>query len=159
MISFLILILIWTNGLLGTHFNGGTITWAPVYPNSNSSSVLITLTQSYSWCYPPVNCTTNIPMSGIKNLTCVANCTTQGGYANNIVSILTDCISYNPSLGIILSQRSVNLTLGIDTYFWIAHTGAAWRTLQNFATGSNGWSVVSQLIFEDVLMVYLIHHQ
>ena len=50
--------------LRASHFNGGTITWAPVYPGSNSSSVLITVTQTYSWVYPTVACTTNMPSTG-----------------------------------------------------------------------------------------------
>jgi len=143
MIILFLLILIWTNLIKASHFNGGTITWAPVYPNENSSSILITITQSYSWNTPTVTCTTNIPTSGGTNLACVANCTTQGGYPNNPVSILTDCISYSASLGIVQSQRSVDISLNVSTYFWIAFTGYAWRILQNEVTGSNGWSIVS----------------
>jgi hypothetical protein len=144
MIIWFLLISICANTIRASHFNGGTITWTPVYPNDNSSSVLITITQSYSWVYPTVPCTTNLPTIGtITNLTCVANCTTQGGYPNNPISILTDCTSYSASLGIVQSQRSVNISLNISTYFWIAYTGSAWRPLQNVATGSNGWSIVS----------------
>ncbi|CAF4631624.1 unnamed protein product, partial [Rotaria sp. Silwood1] len=60
-----------------SHFNGGTISWAPIDPYANSSSVVITITQSYSWTYPTVSCTTNVPVSSGKtnaNLTCIANC-------------------------------------------------------------------------------------
>ena len=65
MIVWFLLILIWTNAIEASHFNGGTITWVPVYPNTNSSSILITITQSYSYVYPTVPCTTNIPSSGV----------------------------------------------------------------------------------------------
>ena len=143
---YILFIFLWINTAHSAHFNGGTITWTPVYPNSNSSSVLITVTQSYSWVFPTETCTTNIPQSigGNVNLVCVANCSTQGGYANQTISIRTDCTSFSASLGIVFSQRSVNITLNASTYFWIAYRGAAWRTLENTLTNNTpGWSVAS----------------
>jgi hypothetical protein len=143
MFVWFLLILIWINAIEAAHFNGGTITWAPVYPSTNSSPILITVTQSYSYVYPTVLCTTNIPTSGANvNLTCVGNCTTQGGYSNNPISILTDCTSFSSSLSLVFSQRSVNISLNESTYFWIGYRGTAWRTLQN-GGGTNGWSIVS----------------
>ena len=142
-VSFL-LILIWTTDIRGAHFNGGTISWAPVYPSSNSSSVLITIIQSYSWTSPPENCTTNIPRSSGSgvNLICAGNCSTQDGFANKTISIVTDCTSYSASKGLVYSQRSVNITLDINTFFWVAYRGSAWRPLQNGGTGG-AWSIVS----------------
>lgn len=146
----LIFILIDITG--GNHFNGGTITWAPVFPMSNSSSVLITVTQAYSWTYPTLNCTTNIPYTigwfgvivpSTDNLICLANCTTQGGYSNNPISILTDCTSLSVSLGMLTTQRSVNITLNVSTYFWIAYQGLSWRAVQNTASIFPTWSIVS----------------
>jgi hypothetical protein len=143
MIVWFLLILIWTNAFEASHFNGGTITWAPVYPNTNSSSILITITQTYSYVYPKVNCTPNIPTSGIGvNLTCVGNCTTQNGYSNSPISVLTDCTSFSPSLDLIFSQRSVNISLNVSTYFWIGYTGIYWRNL-TIGGSSAGWSIVS----------------
>ncbi len=145
MIIWSLLILIWTNAIEGTHFNGGTITWTPVYPNSTSSSVLITITQSYSWVYPTVSCAPNIPTTGAGTyLTCVGNCSTQGGYSTNPISILTDCTSLSTSLNMVSSQRSVNISFNVSTYFWIGYRGSAWRTLQNAVpTGTGLWSIVS----------------
>jgi hypothetical protein len=150
MIIGFLLILIWTNAIEGSHFNGGTITWTPVDPSSMSSSVLITVTQSYSWSYPAVNCLTNVPIStvgystGNVNLTCVANCTTQNNYPSEIINILTDCTSSSSSLGMLTSQRSVNISLNVSTYFWIAYRGMSWRPLQNAAiNGTATWSIVS----------------
>ncbi|CAF4940084.1 unnamed protein product, partial [Rotaria sp. Silwood2] len=94
---FVLLILIWIIAIKANHFNGGTINWMPVYPNDTSSSILITITQSYSWVYPTVSCTTNIPTTGGSSsttLNCIANCSTDGGYSNHLISILTDCTSY-----------------------------------------------------------------
>ena len=141
MIVRLLLILIWTNALEGAHFNGGSITWKPVYPNSNSTSVLITLTQSYSWVYPTVGCSPGIPTAGFSNLTCVGNCSTQDGFSTMAISTQTDCISLSTTLNMVQGQRSINITLAENTYFWIGYRGSAWRALQNSA--GTGWSIVS----------------
>ncbi len=127
----------------GSHFNGGMITWVPLYPSSNSSTVIITITQSYSWVYPTVPCTTSIPTTGAStDLTCVGNCSTAYGFTNTSISILTDCTSFSASLGLVFSARSVNITLNESTYFWIGYRGSAWRSLAN-VNGTGSWSIVS----------------
>jgi hypothetical protein len=147
MIICFLLILISTSVIKASHFNGGTINWVPLFPSSNSSLVPITITQTYSWNYPLVNCTTNVPIStsaystGDVNLTCVGNCSTQNNYPSTVIDIVTDCVSYSASLGMLTSQRSHNITLNENTYFWIAYRGSSWRTLQN-SVGSS-WSIVS----------------
>ncbi|CAF1230871.1 unnamed protein product, partial [Didymodactylos carnosus] len=150
MIILFLLTLIGTNVIESSHFNGGTINWAPAYPNSSSSSIVITVTQFYSWQYPTISCLTDVPTSTnwilypSVTLTCVANCSTQGSYSSNTISILTDCTSYSASLGILSSQRSVNITLNESTYFWIAYRDVSWRPLANAATSVfPGWSIVS----------------
>lgn len=111
---------------------------------------MITITQSYSWMYPTVSCQTNVLTSTnwllypAVNLSCVSNCSNQGGYSSNPINILTDCNSYSSSLGILSSQRSINMTFSESTYFWIAYQGISWRSLANAATTLNpGWSIVS----------------
>ncbi|CAF1052963.1 unnamed protein product [Rotaria sp. Silwood1] len=129
-----------------SHFNGGTISWAPIDPYANSSSVVITITQSYSWTYPTVSCTTNVPVSSGKtnaNLTCIANCSTDGGYSSAPIEILTDCTSYSSTLGTVSSERSVNITLNTSAYFYIAYRGSAWRDLYATSTSDLDWSIVS----------------
>ncbi|CAF3521880.1 unnamed protein product [Rotaria sp. Silwood1] len=146
MIILLILLLIISIGIHASHFNGGTITWAPVDPNANSSPVVITITQSYSWSYPTISCTTNVPVSSGKsdgNLTCITNCSTDGGYSSAPISILTDCTSYSSTLGIVSSERSVNITLNAGAYFYIAYTGGNWRNLYSTSTGGLDWSIVT----------------
>jgi hypothetical protein len=139
----LILMSITTND--GSHFNGGIITWAPLYPSSNSSTVPITITQSYSYVSPKVNCTPSIPTSGAGTyLTCAANCSTEGAFTNTAISILTDCYSWSASLGLVFSARLANITLSQNNYFWVAYTGQAWRSLANAATNNSpSWSIVS----------------
>lgn len=142
--------LVWMTSARGNHFNGGTISWTPAIRNTTSSSVMITIIQSYSWMYPTISCQTNVPTSTnwilypAVNLACIGNCSNQGGYSSNPINILTDCTSYSASLGILTSQRSVNVTFNESTYFWIAYQGFSWRSLANAATSSNpGWSIVS----------------
>ncbi|CAF1165953.1 unnamed protein product [Rotaria magnacalcarata] len=129
-----------------SHFNGGAITWQPIDPYSNSSSIGITITQTYSWTYPEVNCTTNVPISSGKNdvnLTCIANCSTDGGYSNAVIDIITDCTSYSTTLSTVSSQRSVNVTLNAGAYFFLAYQDKAWRKLYATSTSNLQWSIVT----------------
>ncbi len=143
MIILILIILISINTNDGSHFNGGTITWAPRYPSSNSSSVPIIITQSYSWVYPTVSCATSIPTTSAGTcLTCVGNCPTAYGFTNTSISILTDCYSWSAALGLVFSSRPVNITLNESTYFWVGNRGSAWRLLTN-VNGTGSWSIVS----------------
>jgi hypothetical protein len=132
----------------GIHFNGGTIKWKPVDPSSNSSLVAISIIQSYSWTYPTITCATNVPISTSSrssqnaNLTCVTDCSTDGGYSTTPVNILTDCQSVSASLGMMTSQRSVNITLTADAHFYLAYVGSAWVALNSPPISSLQWSIV-----------------
>jgi hypothetical protein len=147
MLILFLLILIDLTTIESSHFNGGAITWFPVNPSTNSSSILITITQSYSWTYPSVKCDINVPMSTgnifyyTVNLTCVSNCSTDGGYSGKPISILTDCTSASSSIGIMTSQRSVNISLTIGAHFTLAYRSAAWRKLGNTNASSPAWSI------------------
>lgn len=131
------------------HFNGGSITWFPVDPTTNSSPVIITLVQSYSWTYSNVICAPNVPASTGNsiyrtiNLTCVANCTTDGGYSTKPVSIATDCILASASVGVMYSQRAVNISLTANARFTIAYKSSGWRQLGNTNKANADWSIVS----------------
>ena len=133
----------------GKHFNGGTINWASMDPYTNSSPVGITITQSYSWAYPIITCANNVPIttSGRStqnwNLTCVVDCTTDGGYSLKPINILTDCISVSTSLGMMNSQRSHNLTLNASAHFYLANRGSAWVALNYPAQNGLEWSIVT----------------
>ena len=131
------------------HFNGGTITWAPVDPYDNSSSVDVTITQSYAWKYPVITCASNVPISTSgrstqnTNLTCVTDCATDGGYSNAPINILTDCQTVSAALGMMSSQRSANVTLTADAHFYLAFVGSAWSTLNDPAQSGLQWSIVT----------------
>jgi hypothetical protein len=146
----LVLFLICLSLTNGSHFNGGSITWSPVNPYNNDSLVMITITQTYFWTYPTVDCSINVPIttpaynSSASNLNCVSNCSTSGNYTYKKINILTDCISSSLSLGVMTSQRSVNITFPLGTYFWISYKGASWRGLKNFVNNSDPmWDITS----------------
>lgn len=151
MITLFLWLIVCCGLIQGVHFNGGSITWAPLNPYVNSSSVAITITQSYSWSYPTMTCAKNVPIStngrGSQNdnLTCVVDCLTDGGYSSKPIDILTDCTSSSSSLGIMTSQRSVNVTLSADAYFSVAYQGAAWRELNYPGQDGLDWSIVSSI--------------
>lgn len=130
------------------HFNGGTIRWEPVNPYSNSSMVSIRIIQTYSWTYPTISCDINVPIttsgrtSTNTNLTCVTDCSTDGGYHTKPVTILTDCQTINSALGIMTSQRSVNINLTANAHFYVAYVGSAWLALNDPPQSGLEWSIV-----------------
>lgn len=82
--------------------------------------------------------------TGTTYLTCIANCSTNDNYTYKKLNILTDCTSSSLSLGVMTSQRSVNITFPVGTYFWITYKGSSWRTLKNFINVTNpGWYLTS----------------
>ena len=133
------------------HFNGGSITWAPVNPNTTQSPVVITITQTYSWTMPNVLCANNVPISTNgrgdqnDNLTCIVDCSTDGGYSTRPVDILTDCISSSPSLNMMTSQRSRNVTLAANASFSVAFQGGDWRSIGSPAVSGLDWSIAASI--------------
>ena len=133
----------------GLHFNGGTIRWEPVNPHTNSSPVEITLIQTYGWTYPTILCTNNVPIltpgrgTLNKNLTCMADCATDGGYSTKPVNILTDCVSSSAALGMMTSSRSVNISLNASAHFYLSYQDSAWTALNSPPVGGQYWSITA----------------
>ena len=131
----------------GRHFNGGTINWAPINPYNNSTSVPITITQTYSWTFPFIRCANNVPIStsgwggANRNLTCVVDCSSDGGYSTKTINILTDCTSSSTTLNMLSSTRSNNITLNAGAHFYLAYLGNAWVSLNYPAQGGLEWSI------------------
>ncbi len=131
------------------HFNGGNIRWMPTDPYDNSSSITITIIQTYWWTYPNIKCANDVPISTPgrsslnTSLLCVVDCTSDGGYSAHPVDILTDCISVTPSVGVLTGQRSVNTTLTAGAHFYVAFVGSAWTTLNSPAQSGLEWSIVT----------------
>ena len=149
MFAFLCLLLLSPTMTKSKHFNGGTITWTPVDPYTNSSPVVITITQTYFWVLTEVDCNVNVPISTPgragqgRNLICVANCSTDGGYSANVINTITDCVSSNSFANVMQSQASKNITITSDAYFTIAYQDSGWRKVNNSAAGD--WSIVSYI--------------
>ena len=146
-IVFLILI-----SLIDTrHFNGGTITWAPVNPNTTQSPVVITITQTYSWTLSSIKCANNVPISTSgredqnENLTCIADCSTDGGYSAKPIDILTNCISSSSSLNMMTSQKSKNVTLAANASFSVAYQSGDWRSIGSPEVSGLDWSIVASI--------------
>ena len=68
-----------------THFNGGTIRWEPV-ATYNNNATSINIIQTYSWTYPIIECSTDVPISTSgrsgenRNLICMTDCSTETNY-------------------------------------------------------------------------------
>lgn len=133
------------------HFNGGSITWEAVDPYSNASSVVVTITQTYSWTFPNIKCDIDVPITSPgrsgenDNLTCVVDCSTDGGYSTKPINILTDCTSSSSSLGMLSSEKSKNVTLAANAHFSLAYQGAAWRSLGHPSKSGLDWSILSSI--------------
>ena len=129
------------------HFNGGTIRWFPVDPSENKSQVNITVVQSYYWMFPGITCSNNVPATTLgrsqeaTNLTCVADCTSDGDYSKNPVNTLTDCVSTSTTARLLISERSVNMTLKADAHFYASNVGNAWRSLNYPLQYLLDWSI------------------
>ena len=133
------------------HFNGGTIDWKPMDPHSNGTVVPIGIIQAYSWTYPATTCAQDVPITtpGRSNqnayLTCVADCSTDGGYSASPVDILTDCQTSSVSLDLMTSQRTVYRNLTADSHFTISHTGSAWIDLSYPPQKNLRWSLTASI--------------
>ena len=135
----------------GTHFLGGTITWAPLNPLDTGSPVSIVITQTYSWTWSTAPCTStniansnSVPFSsnyqGINNkLNCVLNCGTASGY--NAPPIWPYCTDVSSAQGTTVGQRSDTVSVPRNADFTVAFSSSAWRDL---ATGtSSDWSLAA----------------
>lgn len=133
------------------HFNGGTIRWAPINPYENASSITISLIQTYYWTFPDVKCANDVPIStgaysaGSDNVICMADCAYDGGYSTKPVSILTDCISSSSAVGVMKSERTVNVTLNDTAHFYASYVGAAWRNLNSPIIAGLEWSITTYI--------------
>ena len=149
MIILFVLILFDVTIIDAMHFNGGTIRWEPVNPYVNSSSVTIAIIQTYSWTYPNIICSTDVPITSSgrsganRNLTCITDCSTDGGYSAHPVNILTDCVSVSAALNMLTSSRAVNVTLTAGAHFYVSYMDVAWVALNDPAVGGRQWSITS----------------
>ncbi|CAF4962086.1 unnamed protein product, partial [Rotaria socialis] len=130
----------------GVHFKGGTITWAPIDPYDNGTSIGITITQSYAWTLTREPCTSQVPRSSSSTyLMCVADCSTNGGYSTAPINIVTNCTSTSSSLDMMKSEASKKTTLSSGAHFYLAYTGGNWASLHDPPTSSLSWSILTYI--------------
>ncbi|CAF3534278.1 unnamed protein product, partial [Rotaria sp. Silwood2] len=79
------------------------------------------------------------------NLTCVDSCSTDGGYSNAPVNILTDCASLSLSLGTIASEGSSNINLSANATFSIAYQSSYWLGLNDPPLRNFSWSMLCSI--------------
>ena len=143
MLAYFLISVLFLTPIQSAHFRGGTIYWIPVDPTTTSSTVVITVFQTYLWRLSAVPCVYNgSATSGY--IPCVTDCSTSGSYTSTTLSAQTTCISSSPSIDAMTSQGIRNITLTAESHFTIAYQGGAWVTLANdFSGGGGGWSVSS----------------
>jgi len=147
-LSFVFMLICFSNDIECMHFNGGIIRWEPV-ATYNNNVTSINIIQTYSWAYPTIKCSTDVPTSTPgrsgenRNLNCMADCSTDGGYSSKKISTLTDCQSSSSSLGLMTSQRSVNINLTTGAHFYLSHVGAAWAPINDPAQDGLQWSITT----------------
>ena len=149
MLVFLTLFFSLWSCILARHFDGGTIRWEPVNPYATTPNIRVKITQSYNWAFPTIRCRTDVPITTPgrstenSNLTCTADCSSDGGYASTPIDILTDCTSSSSSLGMMSSQRSKTITLAAGAHFYLANLGSAWVALNSPPQSNLQWSIVT----------------
>ena len=155
---FFFVLLLWTDHVFSSHFNGGTITWQPLNSSDTTSPVAIAITQTYSWVYSVVPCnqsviTTQTPINTVYNnndvVKCLTSCTS--GYAYTSVPIARYCTSFSPILGITNTQRTDIVQISANASFSIEFTPAStayWRPLKAVSAASTTtatWSITATI--------------
>ncbi|CAF3215944.1 unnamed protein product [Rotaria sp. Silwood2] len=138
----------------GSHFLGGTITWHPLNESGTGSPVAIVITQTYSWTYSLIPCTTAqiaaaqlIPVGGYtylntQTLDCISNCNPGAtGYAPPLVR--PECTDISAPVGTTVGQRSDIVYLPAGDDFSAAFQQSAWRPLATVASAA--WSISTHI--------------
>ncbi|CAF5112454.1 unnamed protein product, partial [Rotaria sp. Silwood1] len=101
--------------------------------------------------YPYIQCTNNVPITTTgfgganTNLSCVVDCSTDGGYSSSPINILTDCVSASSSFSMMTSEGTKTKTLAAEAHFYIAYRGSAWVPLYDPAQRGLEWSIVTYI--------------
>ena len=141
MLAYFLISVLFLTPIQSAHFRGGTIYWIPVDPTTTSSTVVITVFQTYLWRLSAVPCVyTGFATSGY--IPCVTDCSTSGNYTSTTLSAQTTCISSSPSIDAMTGQGIRNIALDAESHFTIAYQGNAWISLVNsYSLGGGKWSI------------------
>jgi len=136
----------------GSHFLGGTITWRPLIASATGSPVAIVITQTYSWTYSLMQCTSaliasngDIPAySSVSSdtLVCISNCST-GSAGYSPIGVLPQCTDFSSSVGTSIGQRMDTLSLTSGDDFSVAFQSNAWRSLTTSSRAA--WSISTNI--------------
>ncbi|CAF1425146.1 unnamed protein product [Rotaria sordida] len=136
------------------HFLGGTITWRLLNESATGTPVAIVITQTYSWTYSKITCTTAqiasnqlIPIGTYTSLStdtldCISNCAS-GATGYVAPDIRPRCTDISASVGITVGQRSDTVFLQTGSDFAVAYQDTAWRSLASASAAD--WSVSSRI--------------
>ncbi|CAF2386242.1 unnamed protein product [Rotaria sp. Silwood2] len=139
----------------GSHFLGGTISWHPLDESATGSPVAIVITQTYSWTYSRITCTTTdiatnalIPVGAYTYLTtetlsCITNCNS-GSTGYIPPSIRPRCTDISAPLDTTVEQRSDIVYLSAGDDFSVVFQGGDWRSLTT--AGAAFWSISTHII-------------
>ena len=141
MLAYFLISVLFLTPIQSAHFRGGTIYWIPVDPTTTSSTVVVTVIQTYLWRLSAVPCVyTGFATSGY--IPCVTDCSTSGNYTSTTLSAQTTCISSSPSIDAMTGQGIRNIALDAESHFTIAYQGNAWISLVNsYSLGGGKWSI------------------
>jgi hypothetical protein len=137
----------------GSHFLGGTITWHPLNESETGTPVAIVITQTYSWTYSLMQCTTAMIASNqfVPNyagtlstlqLQCIFNCGA-GSVGYSSINVIPYCTDFSAPVGTTVGQRSDIVYLESGDDFSVAFQSNAWRPLTTAPSAS--WSISSNI--------------
>jgi hypothetical protein len=136
----------------GSHFLGGTITWHPLNESETGTPVAIVITQTYSWTYSRMPCTSAMiaanqlvpPYGNIPTdmLTCISNCGA-GSVGYSPINVIPYCTDFSAPVGTTVGQRSDIVYLQAGDDFSVAFQDSAWRPLATNAGA--GWSIAATI--------------
>lgn len=153
-IFYLILLLLFSVVVIdGWHFLGGTITWRPLNESATGTPVAIVITQTYSWTYSRMPCTSAMVASNqfvpsyygtllTLRLNCIANCGA-GSTGYSPIDIIPYCTDFSAPVGTTVGQRSDIVYLQAGDDFSVAFQSGDWRPLTPDPSAS--WSISTRI--------------
>ena len=155
-VSFLSIVgfcILFSRGIDGNHFLGGTITWRPLNQSATGSPVAIVITQTYLFNYAVMACTNAMIMNNSfvpnyvgtlasEKLECVRNCVSGAvGYPN--ISVIPRCTDFSVPGVTTVGERSDTVYLQSGADFSASFLSIYWRPLATVATGN--WSISTRI--------------
>ncbi|CAF4956202.1 unnamed protein product, partial [Rotaria sp. Silwood1] len=129
----------------GTHYRGGFITWKPQYPHIiNQNPVAIILKQRHVWRRSSIFCNdTTITTKGLignGSVNCISTCSTTGVLA----SVSAPCVAYSIKNDWSVGEVSTVINVSANVKFEAAFQGGSW--ISTLGVGADGgWSISAEI--------------